>query len=70
MSRSSIGRRRGGLASTRARIRSGDPGLWNQQHLDENYAPDFLDVLEAAVERNAAHHPCWTFPEIPEVQRS
>jgi hypothetical protein len=24
-------------------------GLWNQRHVDENYVPDFLDVLEAAV---------------------
>jgi hypothetical protein len=28
-------------------------GLWSQRHVDENYAPGFLDVLEAAIERNA-----------------
>lgn len=28
-------------------------GLWNQRHVDEIYAPGFLDVLEAAIERNA-----------------
>jgi hypothetical protein len=27
-------------------------GLWNQRHVDENYIPGFLDVLEAAIERN------------------
>jgi hypothetical protein len=30
-------------------------GLWNQRHVDENYVPGFLDVLEAAIERNADH---------------
>jgi hypothetical protein len=30
-------------------------GLWNQRHVDENYAPEFLDVLEAAIERGANH---------------
>lgn len=30
-------------------------GLWNQRHVDENYAPRFLDVLEAAIKRNANH---------------
>ena len=30
-------------------------GLWNQRHVDENYIPGFLDVLEAAIERNTDH---------------
>jgi hypothetical protein len=42
-----------GLYSGRDKVRRS--GLWNQRHVDENYAPNFLDVLEAAIERNADH---------------
>jgi hypothetical protein len=42
-----------GLASSRERVRRS--GLWNQRHVDENYVPGFLDVLEAAIDRNADH---------------
>lgn len=41
-----------GLYSGRERVRRS--GLWNQQHVDELYAPGFSDVLKAAVERHAA----------------
>jgi len=30
-------------------------GLWNQRHVDEKYAPSFLDLLEPTIERNADH---------------
>lgn len=38
-----------GLHSGRDKVRRS--GLWNQRHVDENYEPLFLDVLEAAIER-------------------
>ena len=38
-----------GLNSGRDKVRHS--GLWNQRHVDENYEPGFLDVLEAAIER-------------------
>ncbi|MDB6088374.1 MAG: hypothetical protein JWN85_1158 [Gammaproteobacteria bacterium] len=38
-----------GLNSGRDKVRRS--GLWNQRHVEEDYVPDFLDVLEAAVER-------------------
>jgi hypothetical protein len=40
-----------GLYSAREKVRRS--GLWNQRHVDEKYAPNFLDLLEAAIERNA-----------------
>jgi hypothetical protein len=40
-----------GLYSGRDKVRRS--GLWNQRHMDEKYVPNFLDVLEAAIERNA-----------------
>ena len=40
-----------GLYSGRDKVRRS--GLWNQRHVDEKYVPNFLDVLEAAIERNA-----------------
>lgn len=42
-----------GLYSGRDKVRRS--GLWNQRHVDENYAPGFLDVLEAIIERDAGH---------------
>ena len=36
-----------GHKSDRARVRAS--GLWNQNHVDENYAPEFLDRLEQLV---------------------
>jgi hypothetical protein len=42
-----------GLCSGRDKVRRS--GLWNQRHVDENYVPNFLDVLEAAIERNPDH---------------
>jgi hypothetical protein len=42
-----------GRYSGRDKIRRS--GLWNQRHVDENYAPRFLDVLEACIERDAHH---------------
>ena len=27
-------------------------GLWNQRHVDDNYEPRFLDVLETAIVRS------------------
>jgi hypothetical protein len=42
-----------GLASSREKV--GRSGLWNQRHVDESYAPGFLDVLEGAIESNADH---------------
>jgi len=40
-----------GLDSSRPMVQQS--GLWNQRHVDANYAPGFLDVLEMAVDRNA-----------------
>ena len=42
-----------GLYSGRDKVRRS--GLRNQRHVDEKYVPNFLDVLEAAIERNADH---------------
>jgi hypothetical protein len=42
-----------GLYSGRDKVRRS--GLWNQRHVNENYAPNFLDVLEAAIGRNVDH---------------
>ena len=39
-----------GLYSGRDKVRRS--GLRNQRHVDEKYVPNFLDVLEAAIERN------------------
>ena len=39
-----------GLRSGRDKVRRS--GLWNQRHVDENYEPRFLDVLETAIERS------------------
>lgn len=36
-----------GYKCDRERIRNS--GLWNQNHVDENYDPDFLDTLEGLV---------------------
>lgn len=44
-----------GLDSGRDKVRRS--GLWNQRHVDEDYEPGFLDVLEAAIEGNADHRP-------------
>jgi hypothetical protein len=38
-----------GLKSGRDKVRRS--GLWNQRHVDEDYDPDFLTVLEAAIKR-------------------
>ncbi|HEY1307271.1 MAG TPA: hypothetical protein VGF24_27135 [Vicinamibacterales bacterium] len=35
-----------GLACARGRARVRDSGLWNQNHVDEDYDPAFLDVFE------------------------
>ena len=40
-----------GLYSGRDKVRRS--GLWNQRHVGEKYVPNFLDLLEAAIERNA-----------------
>lgn len=42
-----------GLRSGRDKVRRS--GLWNQRHVDENYVPGFLDVLETAIERGTDH---------------
>ena len=42
-----------GLYSGRDKVRRS--GLWDQRHVDEKYVPNFLDVLDAAIERNADH---------------
>jgi hypothetical protein len=42
-----------GLDSSRPKVQQS--GLWNQRHVDENYVPGFLDVLEMAVGRYADH---------------
>jgi hypothetical protein len=39
-----------GLCSGRDKVRRS--GLWNQRHVDENYEPRFLDVLETAIKRS------------------
>ncbi len=41
-----------GLSLGRDKVRRS--GLWNQRHVDEDYTPGFLDVLEAAIKRAAA----------------
>jgi len=40
-----------GRACDRGRARVRDSGLWNQNHVDEDYDPVFLDALEDLVER-------------------
>lgn len=42
-----------GFRSGRDKVRRS--GLWNQRHVDENYVPGFLDVLETAIERGTDH---------------
>jgi hypothetical protein len=42
-----------GLYSGRDKVRRS--GLWNQRHVNEKHVPNFLDLLEAAIERNADH---------------
>ena len=39
-----------GLCSGRDKVRRS--GLWNQRHVEENYEPRFLDMLETAIERS------------------
>ena len=38
-----------GLRSGRDKVRRS--GLWNQQHVGEDYEPHFLNILETAIER-------------------
>jgi hypothetical protein len=40
-----------GRLSPRAEIR--ESSLWNLKHIDETFEPDFLDILEKAVDRTA-----------------
>jgi hypothetical protein len=40
-----------GRSCDRGRARVRDSGLWNQNHVDEEYEPVFLDALEHLVER-------------------
>jgi hypothetical protein len=40
-----------GRGCDRGKARVRDSGLWNQNHVDENYDPAFLDVMKALVER-------------------
>ncbi|MCO5132077.1 MAG: hypothetical protein M9932_16190 [Xanthobacteraceae bacterium] len=45
-----------GFRSGRDKVRRS--GLWNQRHVDENYEPRFLDVLETSIERLEADQKC------------
>jgi hypothetical protein len=42
-----------GRACDRGRARVRDCGLWNQNHVDEDYDPPFLDALESLVALSA-----------------
>jgi hypothetical protein len=43
-----------GCACDRGKARVRDSGLWNQNHVDEDYSPAFLDTLESLVNSTAA----------------
>lgn len=40
---------RGWLGSHCTRLKARQSGLWNQQHVEESYAPAFLEVLDRLV---------------------
>jgi len=41
-----------GHACDRGKARVRDSGLWNQNHVDEDYEPSFLETLERLVDRD------------------